>query len=129
MELSLNLAWTVLTTLMCWLWIRYRVRRRAGLALQLVALALVVLILFPVISVTDDLVMAQNPAETDSCQRKDHVCATVHSALHPVLGMVPPLFTEICSGAFCIAVEASARTATVQVPALDSIQIRPPPTV
>jgi hypothetical protein len=38
---------------------------------QMVALAVLILILFPVISVTDDLQAIQNPAEVDSCLRRE----------------------------------------------------------
>jgi len=128
MELVLNLGWMVLTALMCWLWMRYAPREGESRSMQLVALALVVLILFPVISVTDDIVTAQYPAETDCCQRKDHVCANAHSILHPVAEVILPFFAELSSSSSYFAVQGNLLDPTVKVPALDSIQSRPPPT-
>ena len=46
---------------------------------QFVAMALVILILLPAISMTDDLIAAQNPAEVDCCARRDHDFSSPHS--------------------------------------------------
>lgn len=92
------------------------------------ALSLVVLILFPVISVTDDIVMAQNPAETDCCQRKDHARASTHSTLHPVTVFVPALSRDLSTDSTYFAVMGNPLAPVVVTPALESIQNRPPPT-
>ena len=73
MELVLNLAWAFLASIMVGLWLRLAVRTGVNLRMQFVALAVLLLILFPVISVTDDLQVAQNPAEADCLVRRDHV--------------------------------------------------------
>jgi hypothetical protein len=94
MELTLNLAWMVLVTLMSWLWIRRTPRENESRWTQFVALAVIILILFPAISMTDDLMAAQNLAETSSCQRKDHVCTDATSTHHAVPDL---FFAGFCS--------------------------------
>ena len=90
MELTLNLAWMVLVTLMSWLWICRTPREDEGRWTQFVALAVIILILFPAISMTDDLLTAQNLAETSSCQRKDHVRPDATPAHHAVSDLFLP---------------------------------------
>jgi hypothetical protein len=127
MELVLNLAWMVLAALTYWMWVGYAPRKGADRRTQLVALALVILILFPVISVTDDLLMAQNPAETDCCQRKDHVHANHHPLPHPAPVSALPSVAAIPSSSPGFTVPNHLAAPQVNVPALHSIQNRPPP--
>ncbi len=127
MELVLNLAWMVLATLTYWLWISYAPQKGADRRTQLIALALVILILFPVISVTDDLSMAQNPAETDCCQRKDHVHANNHPMLHPVPEFPLPTVAALSYGSIHFASSSNLVAPPIKVPALRSIRNRPPP--
>jgi nitrate reductase NapE component len=127
MELALNLTWIVLATLMYWLWTRYASSEGADRREQLVALVLVILILFPVISVTDDLITAQYPAETDCCQRKDHVFARTHTTLHPVPEFIVPYLATLSTGSILLRAPGHLFDPMVTVPALDSIQNRPPP--
>jgi hypothetical protein len=127
MELVLNLAWMVMATLMYWLWTHYAPHKGADRRTQLVALALVILIMFPVISVTDDMMMAQSPAETNCCQRKDYACANAHSTLHPIADAILPFFAELSSDSFHFAILGALLVPVVKVPAMDSIQSRPPP--
>jgi hypothetical protein len=128
MELALNLGWVVVATLMFWLWMRHAVPNGADRRTQLAALALAIVILFPVISMTDDIAMAQNPAETtDCCQRKDHLSATAHSTLHPVAATIQPVFAEPYSGSSALAVLGNLLAPAVKILALDSIRNRPPP--
>jgi hypothetical protein len=127
MELVLNLAWMVLTVLMFWLWLHRAAREDADRWTQLAALAAAILILFPAISVTDDLAMAQNPAVTDSFQRKGQLRAIAHSAHHPAADM-PPLFTTAPLLDLSRSVVPGNLLAPVlKAPAIDSIQSRPPP--
>lgn len=129
MELVLNLAWIVLTALMFWLWTLHAPRKGASRSMQIVALATAILILLPAISVTDDLVMAQNAAETDRSQRKDQVNATTHAKLYPVVDWISPLSAEHCFDSSCLAGSGNFVFPTVKVPAMDSIRNRPPPAV
>ena len=130
MELTLNLAWMILTALMCAMWVRYAPLKGPGgvdRRTQIVALALVLLILFPVISETDDIVMAQNPAETDSLQRKGHAVENAQNPLHPVAKMIMPVIAESASESSQIIQQGHLRALKAMVPAMGRIQSRPPP--
>ena len=83
MELALNLAWALCSMGLVWFWIRRGVSVRVPRSTQLLALAMVVLLLLPVISLSDDLLAAQSPAESDSYLRR----ATERDHTHP--SMVP----------------------------------------
>ncbi len=127
MELVLNLAWCLLATLMFCLWLRCASRTCDNRRMQFVALAVLLLILFPVISVTDDLQALQNPAETDSCQRRDHCYAAPHSVYSPVAALPLPGFAELSFGVAGAAVTGGFATPVIDHAALHPIQNRPPP--
>jgi hypothetical protein len=127
MELALNLGWTAMATVMCWLWVRHARREGPGRSLQFVSLALVLVIMFAVITMYDDMAMAQNPAETRCFQREDDLGAHAHASLHPVVAPTPTLAAELPFNTFRFAVLGSLLAPTVKVPALSSIQNRPPP--
>jgi hypothetical protein len=80
-ELILNLVWLGAAVAAFLAWYLWRVDGPSRTQ-QLIVLMLVVAILFPVISMTDDVWAAQNPAEPDSAQRRHHLVAVLH-------GMVP----------------------------------------
>lgn len=132
METVLNLVWALLAALMFGLWLRLAPRtgpsqRVDSPRIQFAALAVLILLLFPVISVTDDLQAVQNPAETDSCQRRDHVCVTPHS-IFPAVAALP--LTAFSGLSFVyIRMEAPSRLIAPVVAnlALASVQNRPPP--
>jgi hypothetical protein len=127
MELILNLAWGLLAALSFYLWTQAEHRSGTDRRLQIVALLMLIVILFPVISVSDDLWSIQNPAETDTVQRRDHLAAPEHS-IFPALGTIcEPFFAAIRFGFL-----NSPRPATSQVFVLASptpvrILNRPPP--
>ena len=127
MELALNLEWMVLAIAMCWLWVHHAPREGRGRSAQFVSLALVLATMFAVITMYDDMAMAQNPAETRCFQREDEVGAHAHAPIHPVLASVPTLFEELHSSTFRFAEPGSLLVPTVKVPVLSSMQNRPPP--
>ena len=129
MESTLNLAWMVLVTLMSWLWISRIPREDEGRWPQSVALAVIILILFPAISMTDDLMAAQNLAETSICQRKDHVCTAATPTHHSVSDLFLPFFGVLYPGSLTVALPDGLPTASAKTPAVASIQTRPPPAV
>ena len=94
---------------------------------RLVALALLVLILFPVISVTDDLMAVQNPAETDSSLRRDHLLPRVNSTFLATAGAPEALFAEQTSGCLRLAAPGASLTHILISPAMSPIENRPPP--
>jgi hypothetical protein len=123
----LNLEWVVLAALMCWLWTRHARRDGPGRQVQCIALALVLANMFVVISMYDDMAMAQNPAETRCIQREDDLGAHAHAPVHPVVASIPTLAAEIPFNTFRFIVLGSLLVPSVKVPALSSIQNRPPP--
>ena len=124
---ALNLEWVVLATLMCWLWVRHARREGSGREVQFIALALVLANMFVVISMYDDMAMAQNPAETRCFQREDDLGAHAHAQFHPVVASTLTPAAEPPFNTIRFAVPGSLLVPTVKVPALSSIQNRPPP--
>jgi hypothetical protein len=129
MELFFNLAWALLAALMLCLWLSFSARKGACRRVQFVALSVVLLVLFPVISITDDLLAAQSPAaETESCVRKDHASTSPHSIFPAVAALPLSVFVVPCLGLRCIAVPGLHRAPVVENAALAPIENRPPPT-
>ena len=126
MELLLNLGWALLAAVMFCLWLRFAPRNSVSHPLQFVALAVLLLILFPVISVTDDLQAVQNPAEVDCLVRRIHGPAS-HSVLTPTAAIPLPAITEISFGVLRMAIKGNPQDTVFDHPALAPIQNRPPP--
>jgi len=75
-ELLFNLLWVGLSAGLIGIWIGSRrrwadVALRPGVCIQVAALALVIVILFPVVSLTDDLAACATPAEVEHLVRRD----------------------------------------------------------
>jgi hypothetical protein len=127
MEMVLNLAWVLLAALMFCLWLRYAPRTGVDRRMQFVALAVLLLILFPVISVTDDLQAVQNPAEADCLLRRDHGCSTACSIFPAVAALPLPAVADLSFGVLRLATPGSLHASVSDDPALAPIQNRPPP--
>ena len=127
MELILNLAWALSAVAILCIWLRYARLAGASRRTQMVALAVLILILFPVISVTDDLQAMQNPAETDSCLRRVHAVSSPHSILAAPGTLPPPVLAELSFGVLQVGMLGSRPTPAASHPALQPIQNRPPP--
>lgn len=133
MEFAFNLLWSVLAAVLIRLWLRQPQRQRSRRREQCLALVVCLWILFPVISLTDDLQAAQNPAEADSftqCQRREHRSACPHSIV-PIGTALPVLdfdYAGISHGYSRLAVPLPVRVPTRDNPAMASIENRPPPT-
>jgi hypothetical protein len=128
MELILNLAGLFVAVAMVGLWLRWAPREGFGRQTQIVALALLILILFPVISVTDDLLAAENPAETDSCVRRDHMDVELSSQSPAACGLPEPLLAEVPLSYLGFAAPGTQPVPTKDSPVLAPIENRPPPT-
>jgi hypothetical protein len=126
MELALNLVWAMTATMMVCALLR-SAPRPTGRVTQSVALGVLVLILFPVISVTDDLQSVQNPAEPDCCLRRDHVVINPHSIYPSVASLPQPAFAELAFGFLRTAAPGALPAPLLCHPALNPIQNRPPP--
>ena len=127
MELALNLEWMALAIAMCWLWEHHARREGRGRSAQFVSLTLVLGIMFVVITMYDDMSMAQNPAETRSFQREDDLGTHTHVPFHPVMASLPTPGAELPFNAYSFAELGSTLVPTAKVSALSSIQNRPPP--
>lgn len=128
MELVFNSVWALISIASVCLWLRFGRGTANGRHLSLIALVMLVAILFPVISVSDDLWSIQNPAETDTLLRRDHRDSGIHTQFL-LLSALP------CIAALALTFEFQRfdvpRLAIVPVidnPALESIDNRPPPT-
>jgi hypothetical protein len=129
MELFLNSAWALLAIASVCLWIRLERRIGAERRLPPIALTLLLVILFPVISVSDDLQMLQYPAESDTfqCQRRDCLASCPH-AVHPAMAALPEsVFAEAAWSFQRFTAELNFSSRAVENPAFDTIQNRPPP--
>ena len=134
MELLCNLVWVAVTAA---LWSSWLVRRRHAktasilptIALQLVSLAALTAILLPVISITDDLQAANNPAEVErSAGKRDHLIA-FQQANHGTPGIVALVVPCRCPS---LLTRYSLLSADFAVPAQDTAHSftqwsRPPP--
>jgi hypothetical protein len=128
MELILNLGWALLALWMLWAWLRTTPQRMSDRRIQMLALAVVILILLPAISMTDDLVAAQNPAEIDCCARRNHDHAACPHSIIPAGAVLPaPCFTGISLAFVRVSGPSNLPSPFVENPSLASIQNRPPP--
>jgi hypothetical protein len=127
MELTLNLAWVVLAVVMVILWLRHARRDGHDRRMQLISLGVLLLILLPAISMTDDLVAAQNPAEIDCCLRRGHEYA-LPDFIFPALTALPvPAFAYAAPRVLSLLAPPVPSKPAIESSALASIQNRPPP--
>ncbi|MFZ0745499.1 MAG: hypothetical protein WAM85_13895 [Terracidiphilus sp.] len=127
MELFLNSVWALVATVILCYWLRLEERDKAKRRLSFVALTMLIVILFPVISVSDDLWSLHNPAETDTCQRRDHLAPCPHFIFPAVAALPESAPAELAFGSLRLTVPLSPQPLGVENPALDPIQNRPPP--
>ncbi len=127
MELTLNVGWALVAVGMLCAWVRLASREAFDRRAQFVALAVIILILLPAISINDDLIAAQNPAEVDSSVRRDHGHSSPHSIIAVDFALPLPAFTGLSIADVHIAAPSHLFDPFVEPPALGSIQNRPPP--
>ncbi|HEY6489507.1 MAG: hypothetical protein WCC26_15395 [Terracidiphilus sp.] len=127
METFLNLAWAGLALAGVCTWLRIEKRAGAQRRLPLLALAMLIVILFPVISVSDDLWSLQNPAEMDTCQRRDHLGGRVHAVFPGSAAIPEPVFAQLSLGFTGSEILFYAPVLFVDTSALSEIESRPPP--
>lgn len=127
MELTLNIGWALVAVAMLAAWVRVAPCKTCDRHAQFVALAVVILILLPAISINDDLIAAQNPAEVDSSVRRDHDSSSPHWILPVGIALLPPAFAGLAVADVRMAVPSYPFDRLVEHPALGSIQNRPPP--
>lgn len=128
LELLLNLAAILIAIAAVCFWLRIAPENGRDRRTQVVALILLLLILFPTISITDDLLAIQNPAETDNYVCLDYLHYSDAHYFWPVaVEMVEPVLEEHCSGFLREAVPGTLTASVMNPPALAPIENRPPP--
>jgi hypothetical protein len=131
-EIILNLAWAALAVLIFCLWFRIGDRtgidrRRQMVATQIVAILVLIAILFPVISVSDDLMAMQNATEQDGSQRRDHLGSAGDPSILPPAEIASVLNLDAgCMSVRYVAGRTPSST-SIEHPELAGIENRPPP--
>jgi hypothetical protein len=137
MELVLNTAWLLMCVALFALWMRQArnapakpgARQRS---LQLLALAIALLIFFPIISVSDDLLIAQGPAEADICLTKSCNCGhhLHHHQPMPIQAALPQQsYLQIAGEYSTLVLKSELLDRSTQNPALRRVVNRPPPAI
>jgi hypothetical protein len=97
-ELFSNLLWMMLSSMLLGFWLIGRNNwtdesTRCALSVQIIALALLVVVLFPVVSLTDDLQACPMPAESEHLSRRSDFHNIADLALHAIsitiAGLIP----------------------------------------
>ncbi|MDE3186735.1 MAG: hypothetical protein KGM96_04330 [Acidobacteriota bacterium] len=127
MEILLNLSWALLSVLTVCLWMCLESRTGVNRRMSFISLVMLIVILFPVISVSDDLWSLQNPAETDTCLRRAHQASCAHSIFPATAALPEQVFAAPRFGFQRFTAPLAQRPLAVDNPALDAIQNRPPP--
>ena len=126
MEITLNLSWAACSLALVWFWYRGSASKNVSRRTQMLALGMVALLLLPVISLSDDLMAMQGPAEPDTSMRR----ALHPNEAHPVpvsFALPEPLFTAMSWGRYSPTAVRRVRLAAF-IPALTrSLDRRPPP--
>lgn len=123
----LNSAWVLMAIGIVCFWLRLAPPAHAHRRLQFIAVAVLIAILFPVISVSDDLLSLHNPAETDTCQRRNHMASCPHINFFPVGVLPEPAVAAQVIGFQRLIVVIDLPLRATENPALGPIQNRPPP--
>ena len=128
MELFLNLAWLLLAGVLVCLWLQGEGREKAGCGRQLLAIAVLIAILFPVISMSDDLLAVQNAFEADNYPRRDHLVPSNNHPIQPALTFIAAaIFAGLGFGFSRFAIPSLVPVFEREHPELVSIGNRPPP--
>jgi hypothetical protein len=128
MEIVLNIAWLLCSLALICFWTRSSGSARVSRKTQLMALAMVVLLLLPVISLSDDLMAMQGPAETDTCMRRAYHSDEGHPSVTPASFVLPELVFALLplSGYSRVAVQSTSLAPSTPV-LVRSLDRRPPP--
>lgn len=124
----LNSVWALVAIASVPLWLRLGRRTPAYRDKSLAALIMVIVILFPVISMSDDMMLVPNLGETDGCHFNDRQASNPHF-IRPATSALPELAAlESSLGFQPPAIPLNLWERAVEHPALESTWSRPPPT-
>jgi hypothetical protein len=129
MEIILNIAWALCSLGLILAWVRGSRSNPVSRRTQIMALAMVVLLLLPVISLSDDLMAMQGPAETDtSCLRRALHSGELHPSFAAACWAMPaPMLTELSLNGFSQDALESYRWIARPDSLPRSLDSRPPP--
>lgn len=129
MELALNLLWLGLALLLVEFCLRSSPASRHNKLAQYLSLFLIILILLPVVSVTDDILAAQLPAETDVifCAHCDHNRMLKNNSHPAEIALFVTAFTPFSPPRQRAGAPSGEAMPSVPSPAISSIDNRPPP--
>lgn len=128
MELFLNLAWLLVAGVVVSLWCKGGAKNNPHRRSQLLAVAVLVAILFPVISMSDDLLAVQNTFEADNYLRRDHLVAPGGNPIQPALAVIAAvLFAGFGLALVRFAAPSRIPVEQPRLPDLTNICNRPPP--
>ena len=128
MELFLNLAWMLVAGIIMCLWLRSEDRSKPDRRRQLIAMAVLIAILFPVISVSDDLLAMQNASEADNYPRRNLLVPSSNHPVQPALAMMAAvIFAAVGFGFMRFAAPSILSVKGPEHPALASSENRAPP--
>lgn len=127
MELILNLAWGLLAVASICLWARVERRKGAERRSPVIALLMLIVILFPIISVSDDLWSIQNPAETDTVQRRDQLSSPPHSIFPALAAICESVVREMRFGFLKSSPPVISEMLVLTAPVPVKMLNRPPP--
>jgi len=130
MEIILNFAWALCSLGLILLWARSPQSNPVPRRTQIFALAMVVLLLLPVISLSDDLMAMQGPAETDTCLRRALHSSDLHPSVASACWALPaPVVTGLSWSGFSQDALESYHWIAKPNSLPRSLDSRPPPTV
>jgi hypothetical protein len=128
MEIVLNIAWALCSLGLIWFWTRNTESDSVPRRTQILALAMVVLLLLPVISLSDDLMAMQGPAESDSCLRRALHSDNTHPAAASTSFALPEqLVTVLSLSGYSQEVLEEFSPASPVTSLTRSLDSRPPP--
>jgi hypothetical protein len=126
--LFFNLAWLVVAGVLVTLWLRSNGQNRAECRGQVIAMAVLIAILFPVISVSDDLQAIQNASEADNYLRRNHLVPSNPSPVQPMLAVILPAMNSGLGFGFLRFIAANLLPVLEpEHPEIAGIENRPPP--
>ena len=129
MEFALNLVWLLSAVALVCAWLTQRRNPACRGWFPLAAVFALTLILFPVISVTDDLLTAHNPAETTSSVRRDNESAPAHPIFPAGASLPEPPFHPTVLWAVALRMAAVESIPAPSGAFAANRFSRPPPTV
>lgn len=127
-EILLNITWAVCSLILIGLWLRRGISQSISRRTQLLALGMAVLLLLPVISLSDDLLAMQAPAETDTCVRRVQNADNLHPTPWTLTSALPSgIYMPALTGLVATQQPPSKEQATPPSPVPPPMDSRPPP--